>query len=519
MTHKPRARRKHVLEQPQCFDPNIYLHESMTITTTNTTTHITSLPNELLFEIFQFGGISPFHLVQYSHVCKQWAHVLNEEPSCWYVWFQVSPAFLIQQHLNPMIRKKKIGLIQSSSHNPQICSSSSSWNHGLGFLLCKYFDHTSPLHVSRGRSSYSLAYQCSEKSFTQKQQQTALMMTDKVHTADSIQSPHQGAYNLVKLMKRPILVCKQQFMDYLQYSKKQQENIRRNQLIKQYLTQKKFQFYQYSTHLYMAVIVLIVLALNIGIGWYGSIPSEDQYLESGLWWMPYFLSTPFMLIGVAMMNVFIEMVDSKINGRGAPELLLALLLLLWISSSWIGFRNMLYLSFSKDEISVPKWQFLFPTRIFIQLMPIHVIAAFLLVVISCFDSYSDTDPIMQRSSIAYCSSVAMYAFLGFTNKVMIVLPLVLDGVYESIAFMIWNAWPLRKYEPQRFQSNLFASFIPISMAASLVMIALEYYSFVTTLPLTLSTLLFVGHELGWFPECTVQPIPVSKKKKRKKQKK
>ncbi|KAL9643525.1 hypothetical protein ABK040_010139 [Willaertia magna] len=198
---------------------------------------ITQLPDELFIEIFQFLCDSPFQIVTISHVCSYFNQLVNNE-------------FLIWQYIPLVLSKKEL------NNNNQITSQP-------GHLLLKYFNKNSPIYFNNLKYKHIL-------------QQFDLQYKQRIE--NNLQLTSEKKLNLLKIYKKPIIVCKDQFIELLKHLKKEKEDISTLRRRREWLDGKSKFFEDYILHSFFILFGVLILLIFLGTSWYGSV--RNNYLNN-----------------------------------------------------------------------------------------------------------------------------------------------------------------------------------------------------------------------------------------------
>lgn len=300
--------------------------------------HITSVPEEILIEIFQYSGSSPFQIVRISHVCKNWEEIVNTQYRVW-------------QFVPLTISEKKIPTGKAEE---------------IGHLLLKYFDRFSPVYV------YTRKYAHIYKEFDIQYER---YVKQKVFFN---QIKESEAATMLKVYKKPIIVCKNQFIEFVKHVRSEKEYAKRLRNMREYLDGLAPKFEHYSLYSLLMMAGIITVDANVSIGLLGRIPPEQRTLDTGLWWLPYSIVPIHVLSGMVFIIICTLFVNEVFKFKSRSETgIMLIFFAIWGLLVWV-FTGFKYHMYELAGYKLTHWQSkLFSTSIGVHLIPFFAIFGFI----------------------------------------------------------------------------------------------------------------------------------------------
>ncbi len=269
--------------------------------------HIIDFPEEILILIFQFASTTPVDLIRLSHVCRLFNFLSNQQPFCW-------------QHCPVVFNNLQVGQMYDLGNIERGTSS---------LLLLKHFDYKSPLFYNNPK--YRLVNSSFEKEFRIQEEDRRLKELSQRKPKKDEKRP-QNEYQLPAIRK-PLIVCKEQYLDELKYLTKNQKKYKRIQQVREYLAGYRSSAEKFFGFALCVILYLIVLFVQLGVA--------GVHLTS---WLPFdssvspvFYPLKFLLMfcmGTICVLLFVDQFQKKSESATPP--LFGLLLLAFCVYQYIN---------------------------------------------------------------------------------------------------------------------------------------------------------------------------------------
>ncbi|KAG2392060.1 hypothetical protein C9374_013545 [Naegleria lovaniensis] len=433
---------------------------------------MTSVPDEILIEIFQYSGSSPFQIVRISQVCKSWEEIVNTQYRVW----QFVP-LTISEKIIPNGRSEEIG-----------------------HLLLKYFDRFSPVYVHNRKyahiyKEFDLQY---EKFIKQK------VFFNQIKESE--------ATSMLKVYKKPIIVCKNQFIEFVKHVRSEKASAKRLRSVRECFDGLAPRFEHYSLYSLLMMAGIITVDANISIGLFGRTPPERRTLDTGLWWLPYSMVPMHVLAGMTFSMISALFVNELFKFKSRSETgVILIFYAIWGLLVWVftGFKYHMY-NLAGYQLTDSQSKF-FSTTTGVHMLPFYAIFAFMTIL--CYAdlfhgkiSLKKTFPFISKTFnwrdldihkivLMICSVLSIISLIGFSSGNRLgpfwnLLPMIVSGIGGTL-FVTADIAKNSFFDME----GLLAGMLPGAGAIGVAFLSLEKYSFYSLAPVTLSVGSIIGYQI------------------------
>ena len=422
---------------------------------------ISSVPEEILVEIFQFSSSTPFDIVNISHVCVSWGKIVNDQYRVW--------------QFVPLVLSKNTSLKRSE----------------LGHLLLKYFNRSSPVYFnSKYRDDYKRFDEQYERYLKQKVYYNLIQESD--------------VPKLMKAFKKPIVVCKEQFLDLLVHVKKEKQQAQTLRRRREYLDTLTSKSETVIIHSLFFVFNFLALGMVGSLEMLRRTPVEERTMDKGLWWLPYATYPWYSIFALSGLFCLGAGINEFYKFKSRSETIaVGIAFTIWSLILWI-FTGFKYRMYSLAGMELSYWQDkIFPRSNIFLCFPFYAIGAFADAIIyseyvhqhmyrkstfpyfGCNINWGNLDK--ERATVFSCFSLCLTSLglFSFTNlaPVFSFLPMVTAGA-------VAGSYMLSRYSDT--DTRVVAG-LPFGAALSLGILSLEHYSGLTFAPVATALLVMSGY--------------------------
>ncbi|EFC48249.1 F-box domain-containing protein [Naegleria gruberi] len=430
-----------------------------------------SLPDELLIEIFQYVGVNPFEMMSLSHTCRQWKELINSQ-------------FRVWQYVPLTISRSKI--VRGTKDE-------------VGHLLLKYFDRFSPVYYKNPKYA---------KVYKQFDVQYEKYIRDKVYE-NKIKESEVPA--LLKAFKKPIIVSTDQFIDFLKHVKKEKLSAERLRKTRDYFDSISSNVSKWTVRGYLLLLMALLINICVSMGLFGETPEADRSLDKGLWWLPWSFVPMHAIIIYSYIVVAGLAVNESFKFKSRSEIgVMAIFFLVLSVLTWI-FTSFKYDMYEKAGVELSYWQNrLFPQVHLLYLLPFIIISGIGTIIPASetffqhfyrtnkFPFFSANIPwaSLDRDKLTVFATFLLceFSLLGFSffgeklGSKYSFIPMILGGILGGIQAIKYN------YNRSDTTSQMF-SVLPIFGSIAVGCLAYQSFNYWSFIPLTLGVGAIIGYGL------------------------
>jgi len=309
---------------------------------------------------------------------------------------------------------------------------------------------------------------------------------------------------LMKAFKKPIVVCKEQFLDLLVHVKKEKQQAQTLRRRREYLDTLTSKSETVIIHSLFFVFNFLALGMVGSLEMLRRTPVEERTMDKGLWWLPYATYPWYSIFALSGLFCLGAGINEFYKFKSRSETIaVGIAFTIWSLILWI-FTGFKYRMYSLAGMELSYWQDkIFPRSNIFLCFPFYAIGAFADAIIyseyvhqhmyrkstfpyfGCNINWGNLDK--ERATVFSCFSLCLTSLglFSFTNlaPVFSFLPMVTAGA-------VAGSYMLSRYSDT---DTRVVSGLPFGAALSLGILSLEHYSGLTFAPVATALLVMSGY--------------------------